>query len=135
MDYAQAFLTMVRAAVAHRADVEVFDHAVDPDVDAVPTRYVVVYVENPQRLTEAADDRVSGRRLVARVICCSSSPGEAARETRRMDSEIGDYLVERRLRPGGQLIKHHAVGSLTPDPELLVSRRVAEHASRFSALC
>lgn len=134
MDYAQAFLDLVKAALAHRPDIEVYDHSVDPDVDDVPTRYVVVYVQTPQALASVASDDVSGHRLSARVICCSSSSGEAGWEVRRMATTVRDYLTARRLRPGGQKIKHHPTGEPGGEPELLVSRRVVEANDGYTAL-
>lgn len=134
MEPVERFIGLVGEALAHWGDVEVFPDTVDPNVDDVPTRYVVVRAQTPAALNEVASDQVSGYKLDARVICCSSSEGEAGWEARRMAIEVRDYLTTRRLRPGGQKIKHHPSGSPGDEPELLVSRRVVEANDGYTAL-
>lgn len=132
MDYAEKVLSLIREVVG---DVTIYDGQPAEKLEDRPERHVIVDLQVPL-LSEATVAPTFDRESVSwQVRCVVRSGGtfsrdDAAWAARTLSKRIRDYLARRRLRAGGELIRHELEGGLIDD-QAMVSHATYIEVSQY----
>lgn len=129
LEPAEVVLGLIRAAIP---GVRVYDGMPNAQPKDRPSRYVVVYIENPVPGRPSATGRATGRSLSWQVstFAQATSPGrveQQARRARATAAAISDYLIEHRLAPASALIQHTSSSWAAPEEPIVARTEVALH--------
>ena len=134
MDWAEEVLKLIREAAEGR---KVYDGQPDEKLEDRPDVHVIVDIHVPQ-IEETTVAPTFDREVVQwqiRVIVRSGAEytrDDAAWAARWTSRKIRDYLIRRRLRPGGELISQELEDGMVDD-QAIVSHSTAIEVTQYRA--
>lgn len=134
VDYPEEVLRLVREAVG---DVKVYDGQPSEKLEERPERHVIVDVSVPVVSEQTVASTFDRETVSWQVRAIVRSGGQFNREdaawaARALSKKIRDHLIRRRLRPGGELIRHELQDSMVDD-QAMVSHATVIEVSQYQA--